>query len=118
MSEGANWTTGRRVGVETAADSLMTGTPDLRDPVTSLSGVSSRPQYLPTLAFNCTSLCRYGSGGSLQKCVWTEPARDASRLPDPGHANCAMLQCGTLLRPHFGASDRPSEIDARTNGNT
>ena len=31
-------------GVETAADSLMTGAPDLRDPVTSLSGVSSRPQ--------------------------------------------------------------------------
>src|SRR5215472_12621911 len=42
ISEGANCTTGSRMGVETAADSLMTGTPDLRDPVTSLSGVSSR----------------------------------------------------------------------------
>jgi hypothetical protein len=36
MSEGANCTTGRRMGVETAADSLMTRAPDLRDPVTLL----------------------------------------------------------------------------------
>jgi hypothetical protein len=72
------------MGVETAADSLMTRAPDLRDPVALLERRILLISKVAAPAFNCTSRYRYTNSESLQNFVC-------------GRNPCAMLG----FRPRF-----------------